>query len=45
MKEKLLALIEFANSEKNAHLTDGEVLDHVLNELEKLIPKPLEHDD
>jgi hypothetical protein len=36
MKEKILALIDFANSLENAHLTDGEVLDHILNELEKI---------
>jgi hypothetical protein len=37
----LSALVDFAKSEENADLSDGEVLDHVLSELEKLIPKPL----
>ena len=36
MNERLTALIEFAYSEKNAYLTDGEVLDHILVELENI---------
>tara|TARA_R100000482_G_C5026073_1_gene101923 strand:- start:243 stop:368 length:126 start_codon:yes stop_codon:yes gene_type:complete len=36
MNEKLKKLIEFIESPKNEHLSDGEVLDYTIDELKKL---------
>jgi hypothetical protein len=39
MNEKLKELIEFIHSPKNESLSDGEVLDYIIDELKKLTSK------